>query len=371
LLYIMTNRVGSRRRQLKIPQQDLAGIVGISRQALSAIEAGRSTPSVDVAMRIASALTLPVEALFGRDDAWTIRTEKDSGPSTSDRRVVARVGGRWVAQSLGEREHDVAADGLAAKDGRSIRLYQPQGSACGNVFVMGCAPALGTLIDHLNSGRPNVEAGPHRFVWLPRPSKEGFEALRRGRTHVAGMHLTDDDGAEANTAFIQEHARSRDFTLVTLGHWEIGLVVARGNPKSIRRAADVAGRGVRLVDRERGSSPRRVLETRMRAEGARLPREVATVRGHRDVARLIAAGAADVGPAVRDVAVSFRLGFVPFGEERFDLAVPTDALAMPEVRRLLETLTSARMRAELQALAYDARETGKCRAVPGVSVPST
>jgi putative molybdopterin biosynthesis protein len=184
--------------------------------------------------------------------------------------------GRWVAHRLGDREHDVAADGLIGKGGRRVD----------------------------------------------------------------------------------------EATLITLGHWEVGLVVGKGNPKGIRRASDVRRRGLRLVNREKGASPRLVLERRLKAEGVLQPADPATVRGHRDVARVIASGAADVGPAVRDVAISFGLDFVSFAEERFDLALSAEMLSSPRVQRMLDTLTSARVRAELSALGYDTRETGNRVALP-------
>ncbi len=267
--------------------------------------------------------------------------------------------GRWVAHALGDRESDVAADGVAVEGGRRIRLLRPPAVARENVIIMGCAPALGILSDRLNT-----ERGPGRFVWLPNRSSVGLESLVAAKTHIAGLHLTDDKGREANTARIKHLPPSVMVLLFTLAHWEVGLVVAKGNPKKIRRAGDVVGRGVRLVNRENGASPRKVLERRFKAEGVRPPPDAATVRGHRDVARLIAAGAADVGPAVRDVAVSFGLDFVPFGEERFDIALQADTIAAPEVRRLLDVLSSKRTREELSALGYDVRETGRQVALP-------
>ncbi len=348
----MATRVRSRREQINLPQQDLAAAIGVSRQALGAIEAGRSVPSVDVAVRIASALGVPVETLFGEEGSWSVRLDGDHS-TLAGRCVVAMCRGRWIAHALGDREHDVAGDGIATKGGRSIRLLRPPAVARENVLIMGCAPALGILSDRLN-----CEGGPGRFVWLPNRSAVGLDALVAGRTHIAGLHLTDDKGREANTARVKQLPSSMKVTLITLGHWEVGLVVARGNPKKILRASDVARRGIRLVNREKGASPRRVLERRMKAEGVRPPPDTATVSGHRDVARVIAAGAADVGPAVRDVAISFRLDFVPFGEERFDLALPTEMLSVPEIRRMLDVLTSARAREELLALGYDVRETG-------------
>jgi putative molybdopterin biosynthesis protein len=353
----MSSRVRSRREQIKLPQQDLAAITGVSRQALSAIESGRSSPSVDVALRIASALGVTVEALFGEEGSWSVPVDGDA-PAPGGRRVVAQVNGRWVAQTLGGREYDLAGDGVTVKGERRIRLFRPPAVSRDNVFVMGCAPVLGIVADRLNT-----ERGPRRFVWLPRTSKVGFEALLAGETHVAGLHLTDEKGREANVAHVKHHAASTKVTLITLGHWEVGLVVGKGNPKRIRRASDVARKGVRLVNREKGSSPRRVLERRLKAEGTRPPADGATANGHREVARIIAAGAADVGPAVRDVAITFGLDFVSFGEERFDLALSTDTLSAPEVRRVLDALTSLRSRMELSALGYDVRHTGHSVAV--------
>lgn len=347
----MPSRVRARREQLGLPQQDLAAIVGLSRQALSAIESGRAVPSVDVAVRISSALGLAVESLFGDEGSWSIKA-KAGGTTLTGRCVVAMCRERWVVHALGQREQDVAADGIMSRDGR-VRLLRPPAVARENVLIMGCAPALGILADRLNT-----ERGPGRFVWLPTRSSVGLDALAAGSTHVAGLHLTDEKGREANTARVKQLGRGSRISLITLGHWEVGLVVAKGNPRRIRHASDVAGRGIRLVNREKGASPRRVLERRLRAECVRPPADSATVSGHRDVARVIASGAADVGPAARDVAIGFGLDFVPFGEERFDLALPTEALSLPEIRRLLDMLTSTRARAELSALGYDVRGTG-------------
>jgi molybdate-binding protein/DNA-binding XRE family transcriptional regulator len=354
----MATRVRSRREQLELPQQELAAIVGLSRQALGAIEAGRSVPSVDVAVRVASALGVTVEALFGEDGSWSVPLDRHHA-ALAGRCVVAMCQGRWIAHALGDREHDVACDSVAVPGRRRIKLLRPPAVARENVLIMGCAPALGILGDRLNTDR-----GPGRFVWLPNRSSIGLDALIAGRTHIAGLHLTDDQGREANTTRVRRLPSWLSVTLITLGHWEVGLLVGKGNPKRISRASDVARRGVRLANREKGASPRRVLERRLKAEGAKPPPDGLTVSGHRDVARVIAAGAADVGPAVRDVAIAFHLDFVPFGVERFDLALPTEMLSAPEVRRLLDMLTSARARAELSALGYDVRETGNRVALP-------
>ena len=50
-------------------QQQLAGMAGVSRQAVSAVESGLSDPSLRVALALARALGLTVEEMFGRAHA--------------------------------------------------------------------------------------------------------------------------------------------------------------------------------------------------------------------------------------------------------------------------------------------------------------
>lgn len=47
-----------------LTQADLAARLGVSRQAVIAIEAGKHSPSLDLAYKIAAVFDLPVEAIF-------------------------------------------------------------------------------------------------------------------------------------------------------------------------------------------------------------------------------------------------------------------------------------------------------------------
>ena len=52
------------RAETKMSQATLAQRVGVSRQAINAIENGRHDPSLTLAYRIAHALGAPIEAVF-------------------------------------------------------------------------------------------------------------------------------------------------------------------------------------------------------------------------------------------------------------------------------------------------------------------
>ena len=64
-------------------QQQLARMAGVSRQAVSAVEAGLSDPSLRVALALARALGLTVEEMFG---ARTPAPQVDAQPLLAARR---------------------------------------------------------------------------------------------------------------------------------------------------------------------------------------------------------------------------------------------------------------------------------------------
>ncbi|AUX42211.1 regulator of molybdate uptake [Sorangium cellulosum] len=354
------NRVRALREQRGLSQVDLAAAASLTRQSVGAIEAGRATPSVLVALRLARALDCRVEDLFeGAAAAERVAVEPESGGS-SGRVAIAYIARRWVSYPLDRRGVDLSADALASRSRRgraSVELLRPASDARENVVVMGCAPALGLLADRLNRRR-----GPGRFLWLARSSTQALEALSRDRTHVAGVHLVDDRTGEENLPDVRRHVGSRSVALVALAHWEAGLLVAPGNPHRIRGVADLDRPGLRIVGREPGSGARRLLDSELRRAG--LPASVAAAAavqasGPLEVAQAIAMGAADVGFATRDAAMAFHIEFVPLAEERFDLALPSDGLDDPRLARLFDAMTSSAFRRELSALGYDVRASGQ------------
>jgi putative transcriptional regulator len=59
----------------EMTQQELADKVGVTRQTINAIEAGKYSPSLEVAFRIAAAFGVPLEQVFQYGDAQS-RTDK-------------------------------------------------------------------------------------------------------------------------------------------------------------------------------------------------------------------------------------------------------------------------------------------------------
>jgi len=353
------NRVRERRLALGLSQLELAAATQLSRQSMSAIEAQRVTPAVDIAMRLAAALDSRVEELFGAEEPGSELSAEVASPEPRGGRVaIARVGGRWVSHGLGSDGLRLRADALverATARRAQVRLLHPAGDPGANFMLLGCAPGLGVLADRLNSS-----AGPGRFVWLSRSSTSALQALARAQAHAAGVHLIDAKTGEANVADVKRLVRNQPVVLVTLALWQAGLVTARGNPLKLRSFADLGRRGLRLVVREPGSGARRLLEQGLREAGLGklLASARVTAAGHLEVAHAISLSAADVGVASRDAAIAFDLDFVPLAEERYDIVLPESALAEPRVQRLGDVLTSTALRRELAALGYDTGQSG-------------
>lgn len=294
----------------------LAAAVGLSRQAYAAIEAGRSVPATDTALRLARALGTSVEALFSLVDA----------PVASARAREVEVGGRVVAVPL-QPSHGLVGAGRRRA-----------------VVVAGCDPATPVLGGRLASTD---------LLWTPCSSTEAIRRLAAGEVHVAGTHLVDTQALVAERVpFPCE--------IVHVAVWTQGLIVAPGNPLGLADASDLAR--ARLVNREAGAGSRRLVEARLRAAGvptALVAGWSTAAGGHLAVAEAVAAGLADVGVGVQAAAEARGLGFVPWEQEAYRLVVPRHLLDDPGVAELLAALRQTGTRAEFEALGgYDGEGMG-------------
>ena len=119
------------RERAALRQEELAERAGVSRQALSALEAGRAAPSTVVALRLARALGRRVEELFRLDERPAalrarIVPSAEGARSGTLRVALARVGESWVAHPLDAEPADGAA---VAADGIVVPVQLPGSSA--------------------------------------------------------------------------------------------------------------------------------------------------------------------------------------------------------------------------------------------------
>jgi molybdate-binding protein len=193
----------------------------------------------------------------------------------------------------------------------------------------------------------------------PRGSVNGIVQLSRGAADAATVHLFDVASGRWNDPIARGVFGGAPVELVHLWRREQGLVVARGNPHGIDGVADLDGR--RIAWRPPGTGSRLLLERLMLTAGCLpCPEFGEPVESHLAVAAAVATGAADAGLAVRAVAESAGLAWVPVMSEPFELALDpaTEAAAEP----LLATLAEPGVEARIAAMpGYDLSMSGERR----------
>jgi len=360
-------------------QQQLAWMAGVSRQAVSAVEAGHSDPSLRVAFALAQALGMTVEELFGPADlappVAAIPVAPPEGPG--GRVLLAPVGDRFVALPLrGDAAAGmgfVAAGGQAAlpatappaagiagpadSAGRAAApadagpiVVRPISPPRPTLVVAGCDPALPLLETPLSLLDP-----PVAFAWWPCGSGEALRLAAAGMVHAAGVHQPGHAGGYEQVE-IPGGAETVGFT-----SWREGLVVRAST--EVRGLDDVAKQRLRLVNREPGAQARALLDQerlRLGLDPAELPGYDGHAAGHLQVASTVAGGVADVGVSSEPAALAYGLSFIPLAEERFDLVIPARYATSREVQGLLKVLTSRWLLAQLASLpGYDPAHCGE------------
>jgi molybdopterin molybdotransferase/putative molybdopterin biosynthesis protein len=286
---------------------------------------------------------------------------------------LGKVGGQLVATPLprgaGVLTSLVRADGLLvvpseleghhAGEEVTVQLLRGVGEIERTIVVTGSHDlvldlAASTLRDH----DPRVTLASSNVGSLG-----GLTALRDGLCHLAGSHLLDPDTGEYTLPYLERLLPDRDVAVVRLVHREQGLIVAAGNPTGTTGIEDVARRGLRYVNRQRGAGTRVLLDHELARHGISpeavqgYEREEHT---HLAVAAAVAAGRADCGLGVLAAARAFGLDFVPVAKEPYDLVLLNDSIEDELLVPLFSLLGASDFHEGVKGLGgYDTAEMGR------------
>ncbi len=197
-------------------------------------------------------------------------------------------------------------------------------------------------------------------------SIEGLIALSRGSCHVAGCHLLDPISGHYNTPYVAQYLPGMKVTVINLVHRDIGLVVKSNNPQNITGIKDLGRQGLRIINRQKGSGTRLLLDHELQRLGidadtlAGYEKEVNT---HMEVAMAVLSGAADTGLAIFSAARMLNLEFIQITKERYDLIIPEDNLSAKPIQALLEVVKSSTFKQSINEMGgYDTKDTGQIMA---------
>jgi len=182
-------------------------------------------------------------------------------------------------------------------------------------------------------------------------SMGGFHAIRRGEADVAGVHLQEEKTGEYNIPFIRAFDLEKCAVLVRGYDREQGLIVKRGNPKNIRQLEELTKKGVRFINRNRGSGTRLLIDRHLtefaKSQGADLETLSKKIEGygyeaksHSAVAAAIKNDRADVGYGIRTAAFAAGLDFIKTDDEKYDFLIPQVRLGKSSVKAFIDLLGS-------------------------------
>jgi putative molybdopterin biosynthesis protein len=191
-------------------------------------------------------------------------------------------------------------------------------------------------------------------------SLDGLVDLRQGLCQLSGAHLLDASG-EYNVPFVRHLFPDRPMELVTLANRTQGLMLAPGNPKSVKNLDDLRGGNLRFVNRNPGSGTRLWLDGELKRKGIEAAQVCGyshEVRTHSEAASLVQTGEADAALGLQAAAVQHGLFFVPLFEERYDLVLLRENES--PLAPLLDYLQTEAFRTGLNSLAgYNTVHSGE------------
>ena len=193
-------------------------------------------------------------------------------------------------------------------------------------------------------------------------SMGGLKALRQSVCHIAACHLLQDDNQEYNFQFADSEL-DRSPVFVNFSRRQQGILLAPGNPKQITSIADLATKGVTIVNRPLSTGTRLLLDyeiSRSDISSADIAGYELEVSRHLDAGLAVLNNEADAAPAISPVAELLGLDFLPLRWERFDLLINRERFFEPAIQRFINVLHDPFFRAEAEKFSgYDMSLSGK------------
>ena len=270
-----------------------------------------------------------------------------------------RIGRKMRIETSDLEQYKNRSKGLSQPPRTITSIFSAAAPAAGNELVIcGQDAILDVLTRHLEKQMPNF-----RFLRNYAGSMNALLAMYHGIAHVATTHLWDGDTSEYNIPYVRHLLPGHKVIIVNLVYRYEGFFVAAENPKQIKTWSDLTHRDIHLVNREKGSGARVLLDEQLRL--LNIDHNLISGYAHEEtshfaVASCVARGEADVGIGIEKVALQVpNLTFIPLQKERYDLVMYKEDMDKPQFRIILPVLRSAAFRNEIAGMGnYDITQMG-------------
>lgn len=236
------------------------------------------------------------------------------------------------------------SEGYEAGESVPVELFTPLDIIENTIVSIGSHDLIIDFIDNiLMKNHEKVGSPIARLSSAHVGSMGGIMALKRGETHIAPIHLLDEETGEYNQAYLNKYLSDQNVVLIKGVKREQGFILPKGNPKNIQTIEDLSKSGITFVNRQKGSGTRvltdyLVKKSNMDFDGIMgYNREMTT---HMAVAAAVKSGSADVGIGVYSAAKAMGLDFVFIGNEDYDFAIAEKYLDTPAMTEFIKVLDS-------------------------------
>ncbi|MCB8816097.1 substrate-binding domain-containing protein [Desulfosporosinus shakirovi] len=195
-------------------------------------------------------------------------------------------------------------------------------------------------------------------------SYNAIYALYQGEVQVATAHMWDGKTGEYNVPFVERMLPGTPTVIIRLASRMQGFYVAKGNPKNIKDWNDLCRSDIAIINREKGSGTRILLDEHLRKmgiSGRSINGYMREFHSHLAIASTVARGDADLGIGNEKACLQVQgIDFIPLQEEQYDMVIKKEDLNRPAFNAIFEIIRSEEFKFELQGLGgYDLTELGK------------
>jgi len=174
-------------------------------------------------------------------------------------------------------------------------------------------------------------------------------AVSRGIADLGGIHIIDEETGLYNEPIIKKLGIEDKVILVKGWKRLQGIIIQKGNPKNIRSIEDFLRPDIRIVNRNKGSGTRHLLDLYLKQiakkKGIPFQELVRKIRGytyevktHTAVAAAVAQGKADAGIGIKEAAQLYNLDFIPLTWEEYDIIINKESTKKKPIQKILEKI---------------------------------
>lgn len=195
-------------------------------------------------------------------------------------------------------------------------------------------------------------------------SYNGLCSLYHNKVSIATAHMWDGDKDEYNISYVKSLLPGTPAVIVNLAYRMQGFYVAKENPKNIRTWEDLIREDITIINRERGSGTRILLDEHLKklgVTGSNIKGYDRECTSHIAVASTVARGSADIGIGNEKASMLVdNIDFIPMQKERYDLVIKKEDLSKPQFQAVFEIINSQEFCREISGIGgYGVSDTGK------------